>query len=171
MKNDRTRIKRLTFLGLSATVALLLSYVEFLLPPLFVAVPGIKLGLPNIIIIFLLYRLGVRSAVTVSMIRLLISSILFGSAMTFAYSLAGAILSLVVMGILKKTDLFSMPVVSIAGGVSHNLGQILVAMLLLNTPQIVYYMLVLTITGTISGCLIGLCGSLMVKRIPIDRFH
>lgn len=171
MKNDRTRIKRLTFLGLSATVALLLSYVEFLLPPLFVAVPGIKLGLPNIIIIFLLYRLGMRSAVTVSMIRLLISSMLFGSAMTFAYSLAGAILSLLVMEILRKTDLFSMPVVSIAGGVSHNLGQILVAMLLLNTPQIVYYMLVLAITGTISGCFIGLCGSLMVKRIPIDRFY
>ncbi len=171
MNKRSSNVKRLTFLGLCATVALLLSYVEFLLPPLLVAVPGIKLGLPNVIIIFLLYRLGMRSALTVSMLRLLISSILFGSAMTFAYSLAGALLSLLVMGILKKTDLFSMTVVSIAGGISHNLGQILVAMLLLNTPQIGYYMLVLTVTGTLSGCLIGLCGSLMVKRLPIDRFY
>ncbi|MBR3895197.1 MAG: Gx transporter family protein [Clostridia bacterium] len=169
--NKKSNVKRLTFLGLCATVALLLSYVEFLLPPLFVAVPGIKLGLPNLIIIFLLYRLGWRAAVTVSMIRLLISSILFGSAMTFAYSLAGAVLSLLVMGLLKKTDLFSMTVVSIAGGVSHNLGQILVAMLLLNTPQIVYYMIVLAVTGTISGCFIGLCGALLVKRVSIDRFN
>lgn len=171
MNKRSSNVKRLTFLGLCATVALLLSYVEFLLPPLLVAVPGIKLGLPNVIIIFLLYRLGMRGALTVSMLRLLISSILFGSAMTFAYSLAGALLSLLVMGILKKTDLFSMTVVSIAGGISHNLGQILVAMLLLNTPQIGYYMLVLTVTGTLSGCLIGLCGSLMVKRLPIDRFY
>jgi len=171
MNKKNANVKRLTFLGLCTTVALLLSYVEFLLPPLFVAVPGIKLGLPNLIIIFLLYRLGWRAALTVSMIRLLISSILFGSAMTFAYSLAGAILSLLVMGLLKKSDLFSMTVVSIAGGVSHNLGQILVAMLLLNTPQIVYYMIVLAITGTISGCFIGLCGALLVKRISIDRFN
>jgi len=171
MNKKNANVKRLTFLGLCTTVALLLSYVEFLLPPLFVAVPGIKLGLPNLIIIFLLYRLGWRAALTVSMIRLLISSILFGSAMTFAYSLAGAILSLWVMGLLKKSDLFSMTVVSIAGGVSHNLGQILVAMLLLNTPQIVYYMIVLAITGTISGCFIGLCGALLVKRISIDRFN
>ena len=166
MRNNRLKIQKITFLGLSAALALLLSYVEFLLPPLFSAVPGIKLGLPNIVIIFTLYRFGLGSAATVSFVRLVISSMLFGNVMTFAYSLAGAILSLAIMALLKKLDLFSTVGVSITGGVAHNLGQILVALLLLDTPQIAYYMIVLTVTGTISGAFIGLCGAFMIKRIP-----
>ena len=169
MKSTRTKTKKITFLGLSAALALLLSYVEFLLPPLFAAVPGIKLGLPNIVIIFVLYRFGLGSAATVSFVRLVISSILFGNVMTFAYSLAGAVLSLTIMALLKKLDLFSTVGVSITGGVAHNLGQILVALLLLDTPQIAYYMIVLTVTGIISGAFIGLCGAFMIKRIPIGK--
>ena len=167
MKSNQNRIKRVTLLGLLASLALLLSYVEFLLPPLYAAVPGIKLGLPNIVIIFALYRLGTPSAATVSFVRLTVSALLFGNVMTFAYSFAGALLSLALMALLKKLDVFTTVGVSIAGGVTHNLGQILVAMLLLNTPQIGYYMIVLTLTGTISGCFIGLCGAFMIKRISI----
>ena len=169
MKSNQTKIKKITFLGLSAALALLLSYVEFLLPPLFAAVPGIKLGLPNIVIIFVLYRFGLGSAATVSFVRLVISSMLFGNAMTFAYSLAGAVLSLAIMALLKKLDFFSTVGVSITGGVAHNLGQILVALLLLDTPQIAYYMIILTVTGIISGAFIGLCGAFMIKRIPIRK--
>lgn len=169
MKNKQIRTKKIAFIGLFATLALLLSYVEFLLPPLFVAVPGIKIGLPNVVILCVLYRLNVRYAALVSFIRLIISSILFGNAMTLAYSAVGAVLSLLVMAILKKTDKLSPVGVSVAGGVSHNLGQVLVAMVLLDTPQIAYYMIVLTVTGTISGIFIGLCGALLIKRIPNNK--
>lgn len=170
MKSNQTKIKKITFLGLSASLALLLSYVEFLIPPLFAAVPGIKLGLPNIVIIFALYQYGLGSAAAVSFVRLVISSMLFGNVMTFAYSLAGATLSLAIMALLKKLDFFSTVGVSITGGVSHNLGQILVALLLLDTPQIAYYMIVLTVTGIISGAFIGLCGAFVIKRISINKF-
>ena len=169
MKSKNTKTKNTAFLGICASLALLLSYVEFLLPPLFATVPGIKIGLPNVVIIFVLYRFGLGSAATVSFIRLAISSMLFGNAMAFAYSLAGAVLSLAVMALLKKLDIFSMVGVSIAGGVAHNIGQILVALLLLDTPQIAYYLIVLTVTGIISGAFIGFCGAFMIKRVSLDK--
>ena len=98
----KTDIKRLALLGISVSIALVLSYVEFLLPPIFSAVPGIKLGLANIIIIYLLFALSAKDAVTVSVVRVLLSSLLFGTALTLLYSLAGAALSLTVMIVLKK---------------------------------------------------------------------
>ena len=162
-KNSST--KSIAFLGISASVALLLSYIEFLLPPLFAAVPGIKIGLPNVIIIFVLYAVGAKAAAGVSFVRLCVSSLLFGNPVMFAYSAAGAVLSFLIMIVLKKTDKLSAVGVSVAGGVAHNLGQILVATLLLNTPQIAYYMIVLTVTGTVSGVFIGLCGAYLVKRL------
>lgn len=166
MKNSRTRTRRIAFAGLAASVALLLSYVEALLPPLFAAVPGIKLGLPNVMIIYVLYTMDMKYAVSVSATRLCLSALLFGNAMTFVYSAVGAVLSLLVMGILKKTDKLSVVGVSVAGGVMHNLGQVLVAMVLLDTPQIAYYLIILTVTGTIAGVFIGLCGALLIKRLP-----
>ena len=165
MSNQRTRGRRVAFIGIAASLALLLSYVEFLLPPVFVAVPGIKLGLPNIVILYLLYRFGFKEAAFVSFVRVALSTLLFGSVVTLAYSLAGAVLSLIVMVILKRLDILSSVGVSVAGGVLHNLGQVLVAMLLLDTPQIAFYMIILTVTGTISGIFIGLCGSLLIKRL------
>lgn len=169
MKDRSNRTKKIAFLGLVASVALLLSYVELLLPPLFVAVPGIKIGLPNVAIVFTLYCFGFRNAAVVSLVRLFVSTLLFGNAMTLAYSLAGAVLSLFVMGLLKRSDLLSPVGVSVAGGVAHNLGQILVAMLLLDTPQLAYYLIILTVTGTISGILIGLCGAFLIRRMPKHR--
>lgn len=169
MKNSHTTTRKIAFVGLTASLAILLSYVEFLLPPIFAAVPGIKIGLPNVIILYVLYCTGIKYAALVSFTRLCISSLLFGNAMTFAYSAVGAILSLLVMGILKKTDKLSAVGVSVAGGVTHNLGQILVAMVLLDTPQIAYYMIVLAVTGTIAGIFIGLCGALLVKRLPKNK--
>lgn len=157
--------KRLTALSLSVAVAMILSYVEFLLPPIWSAVPGIKLGLANVMIIFVLFKLGIKDAALVSFIRLLLSALLFGSVMTLAYSAAGAVLSLAVMYILKKCGLFSVVGVSVGGGVFHNLGQILVAILILGTRELGYYMIVLTVTGTISGVFVGLMGALMIKYI------
>ncbi len=161
--------KKIAFLGLCTSVALVLAYIESLLPPLFMAVPGIKLGLPNIAIIFLLYRFGIKEAAAVSFIRMAAVALLFGNPMTFAYSLAGGFLSLTVMAILRKLDFLSVVGVSVAGGVLHNVGQILMAMLLLETAKLGYYLIILTMTGTISGVFVGLCGAFAVKRIPVFR--
>ena len=161
--------KKIAFLGLCAGVALVLAYVEALLPPLYAAFPGIKLGLPNIAIIFILYRFGLREAAVVSFIRIVAVALLFGNPMTFAYSVAGAFLSLLVMTILRKLDLFSIVGVSVAGAVFHNVGQILTAMVLLGTAELGYYLIVLAITGTISGVLVGLCGGMAVKRVFIKN--
>ncbi len=163
---NKEKTKRLAILGVLTALALVLSYVESLLPPIWASVPGIKVGLPNIVIIILLYKLGLKDAVFVSIIRVLFSSfLLFGNVTTLFYSLAGAGLSLALMAICKKINIFSTVGVSIVGGVSHNLGQVLVAIALFSTSQLGYYMIVLTVTGTIAGVFIGILGSLALKRL------
>lgn len=164
------RNAKIAFTGLCVALALVLAYVEILLQPLFPAIPGIKMGLPNIIIVFLLYRRGSFSAIGVSVIRILLVSMLFGNTMSLFYSLAGGVLSLAVMILLKKSGLMSELGVSVAGGVTHNLGQILMAMLLLETASLGYYMAVLTVSGTVAGILVGLCGSILIKKIPQRLF-
>ncbi len=157
-------------MGLCAAIALILSYVEVMLPPIFAAVPGIKIGLANICVIFALYRFGVLDAAIISLVRMIIVAVLFGNPMTFIYSLAGAALSLAVMALLKRLDFLSGVGVSVAGGVMHNVGQVLVAMVLLRTAEIGYYMVVLTFTGVISGIFVGLCGGLLIKHLPKNKF-
>ena len=166
----RLSTKKVAFLGLSASLALLLSWIEFLLPPLYAAVPGIKIGLPNVVILVVLYLVGIKEAAAVSFVRLCVSSLLFGNPVMFVYSAAGAVLSLLLMILLKKLDRLSTVGVSVAGGVAHNIGQTVVAMLLLDTPQIAYYLIVLTVTGTISGIFIGLCGAFLTKRLSKTKF-
>ena len=163
MKN---KSKTTALMGLFTALALILSYIEFLLPPLFPSIPGIKIGLPNIIIIFLLYRRGFRSAALVSVLRVLLVTMLFGNAMALAYSLAGAALSLLVMLLLRRLNFLSSVGISVAGGVAHNVGQVLTAMLLLETAEIGYYLVVLTITGIISGAFIGFSGNALIKKLP-----
>lgn len=165
----RHHARRIAFLGLCTAVALVLAYVESLIPPLYAAVPGIKLGLPNIAIIFILYRFGWKEAAAVSFVRITAVALLFGNPMTFAYSVAGAVLSLAVMTLLRKLDFLSIVGVSVAGGVFHNVGQILAAMLLLGTAELGYYMIVLAVTGTVAGVFIGLCGGFAVKRLKIKN--
>lgn len=157
------------FAGICVALALVLAYIEVLIPPLFSSLPGIKMGLPNIIIIFLLYRKGPVFAGIVSFVRILLVSMLFGNMMALMYSLAGGMLSLLVMIILRRLKFLSPVGVSVAGGVAHNIGQILVAVFVLSTVQVSYYLAVLTVSGTIAGVFIGLCGSFLVKRIP-NRF-
>ncbi len=161
----KKKTKRIAILGVLAAVALVLSYLEAILPPIYAAVPGVKVGLPNVVVILILYRFGAKEAAMVSFMRVFIVALLFGNAMTLAYSVAGAILSLLLMMLFKKLDLFSAVGVSIIGGIAHNVGQIIVAMLLLNSTLIAYYMIILTITGTLAGVAVGLAGSLLIKRL------
>ena len=151
-------------------LALILSYLELLIPPIYAAVPGIKMGLANIVIVFVLYRASASEAATVSLVRVLLVTMLFGNAMALAYSLAGAVLSFAVMLILKKLDLLSFVGVSVAGAVFHNVGQIIMAMLLLGTAELGYYLIVLTVTGTLSGILVGIAGGIAINRVPRKLF-
>ncbi len=163
----RRPAKKLAFLGLCTAIAMVFAWVESQLPPLVAAVPGIKLGLPNIAIVFILYRYGWKEAAAVSFVRIVAVSLLFGNPIMIAYSLAGGFLSLLGMTLLKKTDLLSVTGVSVAGGVLHNVGQILMAMLIMSTAELGYYLIILAVTGTVSGIFVGLCGSFAIKRIPI----
>lgn len=164
-KTKRNNIYDLTLLSLLTAAALIFSYVEAVLPPIFSALPGIKLGFPNILIIYILYRMGTVRAAAVSLIRIVLAGMLFGTFVSFLYSFVGAAFSLTVMAIMKKTELFSTVSVSIAGGVLHNFGQILVAMLLFQTAELGYYMAVLAVAGMISGIFIGICAALLIKRL------
>lgn len=162
--------KKIAFLGIMAAFALTLSYLELLLPPISAAVPGIKMGLANIVVIFVLYRFGSREAAAVSAIRIIVAALLFGSLMSFLYSIAGAALSFIVMLLLKQTGRFSEVGVSAVGGITHNAAQILVAAFMFDTPQIWYYMPILALTGIVSGILVGVAGAFSVKRLEKIKF-
>ena len=162
------KTKKVAMLGLSIALAMIMSYIEALVPLSF-AVPGIKMGLANIVIIFVLYKIGTKEAILVSLIRVILVSLLFSNVMAMAYSIAGAVLSLSVMWLLKKTDKFSFVGVSIAGGIVHNVGQIIMAVILLGTEQIALYLPVLIITGTATGVVIGIVSGLVVNRFKNIR--
>jgi len=162
MKNNARKV---ALLGLMTSVALILSYFEAILPPIWSAVPGIKMGLPNIVMVFILYRFGVKECAMVSFVRIFIVALLFGNFMTLSYSFAGAILSIVMMALCKKSNLFSVVGTSVVGGVAHNLGQIIVAIFLFKTVQLGYYMAVLAVTGTVAGVVIGLAGAFLLERL------
>ena len=168
MKTKMTT-KKVAFLGLSIALAMVLSFVESQIPAL-VAIPGIKVGLPNLVMIFLLYKVGWRETVIVSIIRIILVSLLFGNVQTMTFSIAGAVLSLLAMILLKKTNWFSCIAVSVVGGVFHNIGQIIAACVWTQTAQIAFYLPVLLISGTIAGAIIGLVAGILVKRLEKWKF-
>ncbi|MBR3878900.1 MAG: Gx transporter family protein [Clostridia bacterium] len=163
------KTKRVAFLGLSIALAMILSFVESQIPAL-VAIPGIKVGLPNLVIVFLLYRISWKDAVIVSIIRTLLVSMLFGNIQMLTFSVAGAVLSLGSMILLKKTNWFSTITVSIVGGICHNIGQIVAAILWTQTAGIVTYLPVLLLSGTIAGAVIGLISGMLVEKLKKWRF-
>ncbi len=157
--------RKIALYGLLTALALVLSYLESLIPISF-AVPGIKLGLTNVVVLFALLRMGWKDAIVLNFVRIALVSMTFGNAFSFIYALAGGMLSCVVMILLNKMERFGTVGISAAGGVAHNIGQILVAMLVLETWRIAYYLAVLWISGIVSGILIGvICGE-VVRRVP-----
>jgi len=167
-----SKAKKAVFLGVFASLAIVLAYLELLIPPLFSTTYGIKMGLPNIVIIFALYKFGAKEAIAISFVRLVAVALLFGNIASFTYSMVGAALSLSLMILLKRAKIFSCVGVSIIGGISHNLGQIITAIFMFGRIEIGYYMIVLTITGTIAGALVGLVGSYLavaLKKFKLDK--
>ena len=165
---QRKTAERLAFLSVATALAMILAFVESQIPPLS-AIPGVKLGLANIVTVFLLYRLGWREAVAVSAIRVLLSALLFGSFVSLMYSAFGAVLSLLVMIPSKRFLPFSPIGVSVLGAVAHNGGQILAALILLGNAAIVYYLVPLVISGTLAGVCIGILGGIVAERVKLKK--
>lgn len=156
--------KKIAFMGLLTALAMIFSYIEFLIP-ISIGIPGIKLGLANIVVVTALYVIKPQEAFLINVVRILLSGLLFGNSMSLIYSLAGGLLSFGVMLLLKKINGFSVYGISIAGGVSHNVGQILAAMLTLENLMIVYYLPALLIAGTVTGLLIGFLSSRIIPQV------
>ena len=157
------RTKKNALRALLVALALVLSYLESLLPPLAHIAPGLKL--PNIAVVFALYRLGGRDAAAISLLRVALAALLFGSALSLAYSAAGAAVSLAVMLLLRRSGRFGCMGVSVAGALAHNLAQLATAALLLGTRRLLWYLPALLIGGTISGIAVGVAAALLVTRV------
>ncbi len=151
-------------MGLLLATALILSYIESLIP-FFFGVPGMKLGLPNMAIVMALYMFGWKKAIVINVFRIVISGFLFGNMYGILFSLSGAVISFIAMLIIKSTDRFSMTGTSIIGGVFHNIAQILVAAFVVKTSGIIYYMPVLIIAGVITGFINGTIASQVMTHI------
>ena len=145
---------RAAYFGVFTALALIFSYIETLIPIQF-GVPGVKLGLANLIIVIALFKTDWREALLLSVVRIILAGFIFGNLFGIIYSLAGGIPSLAVMALLKRADRLSVVGVSMAGGVCHNIGQLIVAMIVVETYQVGYYLPVLLIAGLITGTVIG----------------
>ena len=164
MRKTTLDTKRMVTLSALIAVAMILSYIESLIPA-FVAVPGVKMGLSNIATVFALYALGWPYAICVSVVRVFLSTLLFGNFVSLIYSLSGAALALLAMILLKKLNTFSSIGISVAGGVCHNAGQIIAACIVMENAAISLYIIPLIISGTLAGVVIGVLAGMLVERI------
>ncbi|MEY8429090.1 Gx transporter family protein [Lachnospiraceae bacterium 48-42] len=160
---------RIAYFGVFTALALIFSYVETLIPVSF-GIQGVKLGLANLIIVIALYKMRLKEVYLLSVTRILLSGFLFGNYFSILYSLAGGLLSLTVMALLKKREGYTVIGISAAGGVFHNVGQLLVAMAVVESFAISGYLPVLLIAGLLTGLLIGILAGQMLKRLTNIRF-
>ena len=160
----KSKTKKIATYGLLVALAFILSYIESLFP-LSIAIPGIKLGLANLVVVTALYSMGTKEAFSLSILRIVLVGFTFGSPSTMLFSLAGGLLSWLMMSLFKKSKLFSFVGVSIIGGISHNVGQIVMSIFIVENINIIYYLPYLLIAGIITGTLIGILGAMIVKRL------
>lgn len=160
---------RVAYFGVFTALALIFSYVETLIP-VNLGIPGVKLGLANLIIVVALYKMRLSEAYLLSVVRVLLAGFIFGNYFSIIYSLAGGLLSLTVMALLKKWGGFSLQGISIAGGVFHNIGQLIVAVVVVETFSVTYYFPVLLVAGLLTGLVIGIVAEMMLKRLVNIQF-
>lgn len=149
--------------SLMVSLCLILTYVEVLIPLNF-AIPGAKIGLSSIVVVFALYNSGIKSAFGINIVRILLAGFLFANPIMITYSIAGGLLSFIMMVLIKKLKIFSLISVSITGGIFHNIGQIIAAYFYLGSDKVIYYLPFLLIFGLIAGLLTGIIGSIVVER-------
>lgn len=169
ISKNSLRTKRLAISSMFATLALIFSYVEAIIP-FNAGIPGVKLGIANLVVIIVLYEMNFKYAFAINALRILIAGLLFSGVFGALYSLAGGLLSLIVMWLLKKSKLFSMVGVSMAGGVAHNMGQLLVASLVVSNLKMFLYFPVLMFSGIASGIMIGIVAYVIDKKVPKSLF-
>lgn len=162
--------KKTVKLGFLLALSMILAYIESLLP-LAIGIPGVKPGLPNMVVVLLLYTYGKKEALSVNLLRILLTGFLFGNLYSILYALAGAFFSFCVMVILRRIGIFSIIGVSISGGVSHNIGQILIAMFVVETYAPAFYLPFLLIAGAVTGFLIGIVSDRVIMYIPADKME
>lgn len=160
--------KKTAYMGMLVALAFIFSYIESLIP-ISVGIPGIKLGLANMVVIVTLYLMGAGPAFMLSLVRIVLTGFTFGNLAMMMYSLAGGMLSLLVMVVARKTKLFSITGVSVLGAVFHNIGQIIVAALVVENSSLFYYLPVLLVSGVVFGIIIGVVGSVLIKRLSRKR--
>lgn len=163
-KNNISRTKKIAIYGMLVALAMVLSWVESCFAFAMI-MPGMKLGLTNLVVMIALYKLGNKDALIINVVRIFLVSMTFGNMFSLIYSLAGGVLSFIVMIIAKKMK-FEMTLVSVLGGIFHNVGQIIVAMIVMNTFHLIYYLLALWISGIVAGVVIGIVSAQIIKRIP-----
>ena len=162
MNRNRQGARRIALCGLLTAIMLVLGYVESMIP---IGVPGIKLGLSNSVLIFAVYMLNIPTAFVLMVLKVVLSGLLFGGVQAMAYAMAGGVLSLTAMSLLSRSPRIHPVTVSIAGGVMHNVGQVAMAMLILQTGLLMYYMAVLMIAGLACGALTGVAASAVMKHL------
>lgn len=155
---------KVAYFGVFTALGLIFSYVETLIP-IQLGIPGVKLGLANLVVVIALYKMSFKETLLLSVTRVVLAGFMFANLFSIIYSLAGGILSLCVMSLLKRRKGFSITGVSIAGGVSHNVGQLMTAMAVVESFSVSYYFPVLLVAGVITGLIIGLIAQEMIKRL------
>ena len=160
----RISTKKIALCGVLTALAMIFSYIESVIP-VPIPVPGIKLGVANIAVITILYALGVKEAIVINLLRIVLTSLLFGNVNSFLFSISGAALSLTIMIIMKKLDFFSCIGVSVCGGVMHNIGQIIAAVFIMGSEAIVFYLPVLIVSGVFTGVVIGVVSGIVAKHV------
>lgn len=160
----RISTKKIALCGVLTALAMIFSYIESVIP-VPIPVPGIKLGVANIAVITILYVLGVKEAIVINLLRIVLTSLLFGNVNSFLFSISGAALSLEIMIIMKKLDFFSCIGVSVCGGVMHNIGQIIAAVFIMGSEAIVFYLPVLIVSGVFTGVVIGVVSGIVAKHV------
>ena len=161
---NRKRVQRVALCGILLALMLVLGFVESLIP-VAAGVPGIKLGLSNGVLIFAVYMLDIPTAWLLMALKVTLASSLYAGFGAFPYALAGGVLSLAVMSLLSRMKGLHPVTVSMVGGVMHNVGQVGMAMLMLRTPRLMYYMAVLMLVGLATGALTGVCAHQVMKHL------
>ena len=153
--------------GVLVALAFIFSYLETLIPFEMIGIPGIKLGLANLVVVVAMYTMRIRDALIISLVRILLVGFTFGNPYSAIYGLCGGMVSFAVMAVLKKADWFGITGVSLTGGIFHNIGQLLVAVFVVENIRVAYYFPPLLIAGATTGAVIGIVAGMVVRRIKM----